>query len=597
MKENEEDINSSDNSAVSENAEFSTLLLSNNNNSEPKDILESKNINIKKEDNTVYTSMFSFSVVSKNGNNDNINQKHQENSNENNSEFCEIRTSDLPNNNKPSLWEKIMQQIKNFKNQIIFNYNIFSGLNNLKLNDTGLPKEIQIFDEKYSKQDDKLINILKNIPWFSYRKDFSEIKEKDQNYTSDAGWGCMLRASQMILAQGLYKLKSIENLESFIVEYLAYFYDNKIPVKLLCKSKDDNKNNKENNLKSKKEENNSKDEEIYEDFIVIDNAKVIRMSFIDIPTEMIKGLENMSNRNSNLNFLTPPFSIRNYMKIYKKIHKNGKKVGDWFSNYDVINIITTINDQLNKDKDNDFKIFNFEDGGVFIEDIINECFKEEEKVSEFNGFEKISFSAFENSEVLFNEQIINKKYDNKIYVFNKRRFEFNKKFIIFISVRHGLYSLDDKVYNDVLNVFDIKGNIGIIGGRNGRAFYFIGKCDTNLLFLDPHYIQPTLQMKDFGTISVQESYRPNDIYYMNIKELSPSFTIGFAIKDMETFKKFMEKMNTPDYFEPQGKYKNENNKAKKFNLFVVKNWHYPVKDDDDSNQDISNHVEIQNDFL
>ena len=71
-----------------------------------------------------------------------------------------------------------MQQIKNFKNQIIFNYNIFSGLNNLKLNATGLPKEIQIFDEKYSKQDDKLINVLKNIPWFSYRKDFSEIKEK-----------------------------------------------------------------------------------------------------------------------------------------------------------------------------------------------------------------------------------------------------------------------------------------------------------------------------------------------------------------------------------------------------------------------------------
>ena len=588
MKENDEDNNSSDNSAISENAEFSQLVLSDNNKEE-----NSKNINVTKEDNTVYRSMFSFSLVSKNGDN-NINSNKNEKSIENNSDFSEIRASDLPNNNKISIWEAIKQQITNFKNQIIFNYNIFTGLNNLKLNAPGLPKEIQIFEEKYSKQDDKLINKLKNIPWFSYRKDFNQIKEDNIAYTSDAGWGCMLRASQMILAQGLYKLKSIENLESFIVEFLAYFYDNKLPVKLLYKSKEDC--NIEKNIKCKKKENETK-EETFEDFIVIDSTKECRMSFIEIPTEMIKGLESMSNRNNNLEYLTPPFSLRNYMKIYKKLHKNGKKVGEWFSNYDAIKIITTINNQLNKDKDSDFKIFNYDDGGIFVEDIINECFKEEEKNSEFHGFEKISYSTFEKSEILFDENIINKNLGNKIYIFNKRRYELKKKFILFVSVRHGLYSLDEKLYNEVLNIFDIKGNIGMIGGRNGRAFYFIGKCDKNLLFLDPHYVQPTLQLKDFGTISVQESYRPNDIYYMNIKELSPSFTIGFAIKDMETFKQFMEKMNSPDYFLAQGKYQNEYNKSKKINIFIVKNWRLPVKDDDDSNQDISNHVNIQNDFL
>ena len=120
----------------------------------------------------------------------------------------EERKSGL-NDSEISIWEAIKQQISNVKNHIVFNFNIFSGNNNLDLKNEKLPKQIQIFDQKFSKQDDNLLNILKNIPWFSYRKNFNQIKDKDEIYTSDAGWGCMIRASQMILAQGIYKLLRI----------------------------------------------------------------------------------------------------------------------------------------------------------------------------------------------------------------------------------------------------------------------------------------------------------------------------------------------------------------------------------------------------
>ena len=584
MEEFNEDSDNS--SAISENAEFDKLNINasssgdinknNNNKLKSKNTFDSNDINEEKSKKS-YQSMFSFANISKSGDNALFDSDKNESSGE-----VDIRSSDFSNsnnNNQASIWQRIKQRLANFKNQIIFNYNIFTGLNNFNLNAPGLPKEIIIFDEKYSKQDEKLINKLKNIPWFSYRNDFDQIKEKDEIYTSDAGWGCMIRATQMILAQGIYKLYSMKDLESFINEYIAYFYDNKIPVRLLNKSKDDNNNLKIKNEKKEnkiKEFNKNENEEIFDDFILLDPKKELRMSFIDISMEIIKGLENMTDRSANQKYITCPFSIRNFLKMQKKINANGKKVGQWFSNYDTVKLICEINKQMNENNDDDFKIMNFDDAAIYIEDIINQCFKEENRIEEYEGFENIS-NIYEDSEILLDEETINKDLKNKIYVFNKRRYEFNYKFILFVSIRHGLYELDQEMYDEIFKVFDIKTNIGIIGGKNSRAFYFIGKCGKNLIFLDPHFVQPTIPLNKFGTDSVQESYRPNDIYYMPINELSPSFSIGFAINSMKNFKIFMEKMKSPNYFIQQKEDKSSIIISQKTNLFIVKNWHYPCK--------------------
>ena len=594
------ELKKKDNSKQGKNININDIKLNNSNEKSDDNIDEEDDFNININNiNTIkqcnsYKSVFSFANISKFDeclNNPNINNNN--NNNDIIEENEEIRKSGI-NDNDISIWETIKQHVSNVKNHIIFNLNIFSGLNNLNLKDEKLPQEIQIFDQKFVKQDENLINVLKNIPWFSYRKNFNKIKEKDKIYTSDAGWGCMIRASQMILAQGIYKLFSMNNLHQFFNEFITFFYDNKIPLKLLVKKENNKNNDINNNNKIKKEKEEEKEEEeTYEDFLIVDITRECRLSFIDVTKEMIKELELKSNEDNQQNFVTAPFSLRNIIKMQKKLNPNGKKVGQWFSNYDTVKILTKINEQMLEKNECDFKIISFENETIYIEDLIKECFEE----AEMQGFENLSKSAFDteikNDTIQIND-IANKKLNNETFNFNKRKYIFKQKFIIFISVRHGLHNLDEDIYKEVFKIFDIPTNIGLIGGKNSRAFYFIGRCANNLIFLDPHYVQQTIPLDALGKDKFEESYRPNDIYYMDISEISPSFSIGFAIKNINDFKLFMEKITSDDYFIDQ---KCDNSLGnKKVYLFMVKNFHFPYRNNDDSNQDISNNIDIKENY-
>lgn len=490
-----------------------------------------------------YESM--FSVISKNDNNSNNENEIKRN------DSYDSQISTLSSKNQSiSFWKALKLKLSNLKHKIIFNHNIFTTTNNITNLSNKVTKDIQIFDEQFSDHD-KLINRLKNIPWFSYRENFQQIKQNEIIYSSDSGWGCMLRSAQMIFAQGLYKLSSINNLNDFMNQYMSYFYDNKIPIKYLNKIE-----NKHNRKESDNKINEEKYEEInnYNGFEIINKDNSCSTSnFIDLSCEIINGLENMCKRYKYKENITPPFSIRNFIKVENKINKEGKKVGSFFSNFESIRLITAINYNMVKNKDCDFKVFHFEDGTIYIEDIIKTCL-EEDKDENIDDFEFLS-----------SNDSINDDIKNSKYIFNNKQYIFKYKFIIFVNCRHGMYQLNEEIYNEIFKLFNIQTNIGFIGGKKRRAFYFIGKCGINLIFLDPHFVQSTIQMEQLGTDFSQNTYIPNDIFYMPINELSPAFTIGFAVKDMENFKMLMKKLTCSDYFF------NQQIKQHKVRLFTVKN--------------------------
>ncbi|KAL7294618.1 hypothetical protein TKK_0011923 [Trichogramma kaykai] len=95
-------------------------------------------------------------------------------------------------------------------------YSRISVMDNLfTLNSTdesdGLPQAeayVWILGTKYnSKKDiDEIRNDIKSRLWFTYRKGFVPIGGFGSSFTSDKGWGCMLRCGQMVLGQALVSL-------------------------------------------------------------------------------------------------------------------------------------------------------------------------------------------------------------------------------------------------------------------------------------------------------------------------------------------------------------------------------------------------------
>lgn len=60
--------------------------------------------------------------------------------------------------------------------------------------------------------DDDYKEIIMSFPWITYRSDF----EKIDKFTTDSGWGCMLRVGQMMLAYTFMQLQKMHNKQASV---------------------------------------------------------------------------------------------------------------------------------------------------------------------------------------------------------------------------------------------------------------------------------------------------------------------------------------------------------------------------------------------
>jgi hypothetical protein len=517
-------------------------------------------------------------------------------------------------------WNNIKKNFNDIKNRLKFN--IVQTDTKINFEDFDI---IQIYDKKFytgnyhNSETGSNINVenlnkfvTQEIFWLSYRSNFEPIIFNKNAYTSDAGWGCMIRAGQMILAKGLYEIikKMKQKLDStFYTDSQNLFFD----ILLLFGEHTLNykkiynhdffsyfKNNLKNNTKNlNKKQNNDK---------IFNPKKSLTLEEYECVGQEQSDFNNYENEEKTIeeenqrNFeVTPPFSIRNILNSGIKINKGA---GEWFSDVEIIKILQELNTKYSPIKN--LKILHFTEGTLNIDSILDQCFEIKtckckfirisygyDKAKEFEykikppkGADNYIFSKnssynnnlvsdFEKDYVVIESDESNKKlnssqvkdpecncFQNCIY-HNDNYYEMTHSFLLFISLRLGLEKLEECYYDSIIDFFDFKNNIGMIGGKGSRALYFIGHTEGQLIFLDPHYVQESVNlMNPIGSNNIDlqnekdivfnlsnseiyncyKSYIPQDFMTVDLDKMTPSLTLGFYFSNVKAsdFTSFIE---------------------------------------------------------
>jgi hypothetical protein len=311
-----------------------------------------------------------------------------------------------------SYWSYFTNGLSKFTNTLKYNIittNSYVNFQNLKF--------LRFFDKIFKEEEIKLLHdssseisyYMSKIFQFTYRSDFAAIKYQGVEYTSDCGWGCMIRAAQMMLSKfilenKIYRRENFqkipeEEMNRLKFETLLLFLDNNVKIEEILENEDfkfffenfqnvineqdkererENilkqsisiceKESNENSSKNKNKNNESSSDKIltsYEYYLLQESNK--NNSYYE---NKFQNTNSANNTNINVNNpllyiseITPPFSIQNICKLGENFDKGA---GIWFSDVIMSSIFCQINRELKPVKDIEF--IHFKEG------IINEEF-------------------------------------------------------------------------------------------------------------------------------------------------------------------------------------------------------------------------------
>ncbi|XP_028650649.1 cysteine protease ATG4B [Erpetoichthys calabaricus] len=110
-----------------------------------------------------------------------------------------------------------------------------------------------------------------------------------------------------------------------------------------------------------------------------------------------------------------------------------------------------------------------------------------------------------------------------------------KPLVLLIPLRLGLSDINEAYIETLKHCFMMPQSLGVIGGKPNSAHYFIGYVGEELVYLDPHTTQPSVEPCDSGQISDDSYHCQHPPCRMQIRDLDPSIAVGFFCKSEDDF--------------------------------------------------------------
>lgn len=263
--------------------------------------------------------------------------------------------------------------------------------------------------------------------WLTYRKEFPSLEQSD--VTSDAGWGCMLRTGQMVLAEALVR------------HFLGREWRTQTATS--------------------------------DEFSTY--RRLLRW-FADVPSD------------------DSPFGVHSLVNLSVK---KGRRVGQWFG---PAQISYLIRDAMNHSHRNfqqlrSFRVYVAQDCTVYKGDVIDLLQKGQADV----GSEDCAV-------------------------------------LVLIPIRLGGETLNEIYFPCIKALLSMDGSLGIMGGKPSHSLYFIGWQDDKLVYLDPHYCQSMVDMRQ-DEFPLQ-SFCCDEPRRVSMNRMDPSCTLAFYCKNQTDFQKW-----------------------------------------------------------
>lgn len=108
--------------------------------------------------------------------------------------------------------------------------------------------------------------------------------------------------------------------------------------------------------------------------------------------------------------------------------------------------------------------------------------------------------------------------------------------LLVVPLRLGLEKLNPEYHPSLLQCLQMPQSVGILGGRPNHAIYFAGHCGDVLHGLDPHTTQPTPKLDEsFPSDAHLRSMQAATPVKMRVGRLDPSLALGFYCRDRTDF--------------------------------------------------------------
>ncbi|CAM9661244.1 unnamed protein product [Lampetra planeri] len=339
--------------------------------------------------------------------------------------------------------------------------------------------------------------------WVTYRREFAPLE--GSSLTTDTGWGCMLRSGQMLLAQGLMQ------------HLLGRDWQCSEAVRLL-----------ESENESQKKTQSPGDS----DFLVVATEHAGSHVYSQPASVLLSSDDQKVQVAVHRNIIrwfadTPdaPFGIHNLVRLSRS---SRKRAGDWYGPAVTAHILKKAIAEVEDKLLHNTVMYVAQDCTVYKGDIMDLC-----RAEASDGAVGQSHATHPTGPGWDGELIVG---GNPSPASNSELGSGWRSVFILIPVRLGGEHFNPVYIACVKGMLEMDSCIGIIGGKPKHSLYFVGYQDDDLIYLDPHYCQPMVDLTqpDFPV----DSYHCCPPRKTAFTKMDPSCTLGFYCRTKEDFSAF-----------------------------------------------------------